>query len=144
LLDLGGSRATAVEMAGLLVGSDQVLPVTGTAAGDLARRFNQSVAAGAEHENMNRRLALAAPTLGTGLYTTSIEQVAYAGLASEPAPTVEALARRLWQAIAARGEKLVHEGKPIEGEAASLAMLREKFALILETKGALWRGLGMI
>jgi hypothetical protein len=124
------------------------LPVADAApvheAASAATRLNRSLAEDVEHEAFNKRLALVAPVVGTGIHAGVIDLATFDALFAGPAPDTQALAERLWQSLASRGEKLLHEGKPVEGEAESLAMLVDKVGLALRMQEPVWRRLGIV
>jgi SAM-dependent methyltransferase len=152
LLDLpelrGVSRTNPVELAGMLAGAQQVLPVTDAASGyraeATANRFNRSLARDVEHEPFNKRLALASPVLGTGIHAGVIDLAAFDALSAGRGPDVREVAHRLWKPLASRGEKLLHEGKPVEGEEESLGLLVKKVELALRAQEPVWRRLGIV
>ncbi|MEI8395627.1 MAG: class I SAM-dependent methyltransferase [Rhodospirillaceae bacterium] len=123
----GRSKTNAVEIAGMLTGSDQARPML-DAVHDTgpAERFNRALATDALSAPLNRRLALAVPVLGTGLDADTIELAVHGALLASPAPDLDALARALWASIAARGETLIADGEPVEGDEENLRVMRER------------------
>ena len=123
----GRSRTSAVEVAGMLTGSDQTVPVPGeTTDPGPAQRFNTHLAAGALTAATNRRLALAVPALGTGLVADTIDLAVYHARKTTPDFNPATLARALWEPIKARGEKLIEDGKPVEGEEENVRVMEER------------------
>lgn len=151
LLDLpeikGRSSVTPREIVGMLVGSDQALPMlqesavqeSAAEAKAAALRFNRVSARHASNAETNSRLALAAPAFGTGLYASVFELAAYFGLLSGAGASPEDLAPLIWAPIHARGEKLIKDGQPVEDEAENLALIREQVASILRDRLPLWQ-----
>ena len=147
LMEVSGSRASTVELAGVLVGSSQVLPALDpdkVTDPDPARRFNRVFADEGRLETPKRAMALAAPLLGGGIITTGVELIVSRAVAADPSVSVDALARAVWASIVARGEKLLKDGEPVAGEEESLALLRERTGLILEKGVPIWRSLGIL
>jgi SAM-dependent methyltransferase len=145
LLDLpeikGKSSITAQEVVGMLVGSGQALPMGPEVGGKgeaAAARFNRMAGRRARDAATNSQLALAAAAFGTGLYASALDLAGYFGLVSGTERSPEELARLVWGPIAARGEKLIKNGEPVEDEAESLALLREWMADLLRDKVPLW------
>ena len=141
-----GSSAKPNEIAGLLTGTGQVWPVApdhGKASGEAARRFNRVQAEAIMSEDASRRTCIAAPLIGVGISGTTIDLVAYNCILAGNG-TVDAIAQAVWQPIAARGEQLMHDGAPVEGETASLNILRERAQAVLDTALPMWRRLGAI
>jgi hypothetical protein len=145
LIELGQGRVQPVEVLGLLMGSGQVLPVTqAEPPADAARRFNRMFAAQARFEELNRGIALASPMLGTGIAASVVHLIVYLLLSQDRSVPVEALARAVWEPIAGRGEKLLHDGKPVETEEEALAVLRERTGAIAKEMLPLWEKLRVI
>ncbi len=129
----GRTRTDAVELAGMLTGSDQTRPVPNRVIDpEPAGRFNRILAQDALDAPTNRRLALAVPALGTGLDADTIDFAAYGALLETATPDPDALARALWAPIAARGEKLIENGVPVEGDAANLRVMQERVVTAME------------
>lgn len=140
------SKMQAVELAGMLVGSLQALPVprAGPSAPPAAKALNRVVAARAREAPLSAMTALAAERLGTGLHVSGVEAHVYDELARGTAPDTAVLARALWRTLAERGERILKDGKPLEFEADSLALLEERAQVLLTEILPLWRGLGVI
>jgi predicted O-methyltransferase YrrM len=137
----GRSRTDAVEIAGMLTGSDQTRPVLDeTIDPEPALRFNRALATDAVNAPTNRRLALAIPALGSGLDADTIDLAVYGALLDSPTPNAEALARTLWAPIAARGEKLIDDGVPVEGEDANLLVMRGRVSEAIRRITTIYEG----
>lgn len=152
LLDLArrrGHPVEAAEAAVRLVGSGQVQPVvasSGDSAAASVLRFNRATIeralrapALATHEGV------ASAMLGSGIGLDRIAQYAYARLTAANSPVADAamLTEDIWQAMQARGERLVVGGRPAtEGEAEPRRHLLERVTRILDEELRLWRRLG--
>jgi len=137
----------AVEIAGLIIGSGQgaaVLPEG--AAGPVARcrALNAVLARRAADQPIGRMHAVAAAEIGGGLPTTGLEIRACQALLEGVPEDPEALARFIWEPLAADGEKLLKDGRVLETEDESLATLRNDAAEILARRVPLWRRLGAL
>ncbi len=129
----GRSRTDAVEIAGMLTGSDQTRPLPDELIDPApAARLNRALATDALTAVTNRRLALAIPALGTGLDADTIDLAVYGALLDSPSPDLDALARTLWAPIAARGERLIEDGTPVDGEDQNLRVMRGRVAEAVE------------
>src|SRR5690606_16578189 len=118
-------------------------PDEGVASGETARRLNRTQAEMVRFENTSRRTCIAAPLVGIGMPASTVELIAY-GCVLEGVTSADAIAREVWRPIAARGEKLIHEGKPIETEGESIDVLRGRAQKILDQTLPLWRRVGAI
>ena len=121
------STATAAEIAGMLIGTDQALPVLEPAPSAqqqaACQAFNLTLGRQFLYAKCNTNAGLASPLLGTGCYVDVIDVLSVLAL-SEGQDTPDRLARFVWQPLKARDEKLIKDGKPIEDEAENLALLR--------------------
>jgi SAM-dependent methyltransferase len=124
------SAATAAEIAGMLIGSDQAMPALGTepapAATEACRGFNRALGRQFLFAKCNTNTGLASPLLGTGAYVDVIDVLSLLAVEEGEAATPEALAAFVWQPLKARGEKLIKEGELVEDEAENLALLRDR------------------
>ncbi len=131
LLDLPGIRgetaATPAEIAGMLTGTQQTVPLPDRlpTSGARVQRFNEAAARQFLYAKSNTRTALASSVLGTGVYLNVVEMLCYLAMASGAGSTPDELAHFVWQPLKARGEKLVFKGEEIAGEEQNLALLRE-------------------
>ena len=150
LPDLAGrTDIEAAEIAGILIGSAQAFPIAddcapNPAAADAMRRLNHAIAEQAVFARGNTRLGLATPLLGTGVYASALECMMYLGVQSGLDDDPDGLAAFVWQPLAARGETLVKDGQPVEGDEANLAVLRERADTFLCETLPLWRRLGVL
>jgi SAM-dependent methyltransferase len=130
------STATAAEIAGMLVGTDQALPVAkpepAPAETDLCRAFNRTLGRQFLYAKCNTSTGLASPLVGTGAYFDVVDVLSVLALEEGQAESPKTLARFVWQPLKARGETLVQEGRPVEGEAESLALLEGRAEAFLE------------
>ena len=126
----GQSTASAAEVAGMLVGSDQALPVTDPAPTATqqatCRAFNRALGRQLLHAKSNDAVGLASPLIGTGCYVGVIDVLSLLALSDRRAETADQLAEVVWQPLKARGEKLVRDGRPIDGDEENLAILRDR------------------
>jgi SAM-dependent methyltransferase len=146
LLDLVKSRSNrevaAGEIIATLVGSEQALPFTDGAALDgqeIADRFNAALLARIDEFEPNSRVGLAVTSLGTGIYCTFLEALLYRSLLSRAGDVVDHTAREALRLIAARGDKVLKDGEPIEDEASALGVLRSKVREITESSAVVWQ-----
>jgi hypothetical protein len=146
LLDLVKSRSNrevaAGEIIATMVGSNQALPFRDGAALDgqaIADRFNAAFLDRIEEFEPNSRVGLAVASLGTGIFCTFLEALVYRSLLSKAADVVDHAAREALRLIAARGDKVLKDGDPIDDEAAALDVLRSKVREITESSAAVWQ-----
>ena len=148
LIDLPALRGkpglSMAEIAGMLTGTDQTLPLDPTAHHEppRAKQFNLTLGRQCLYAKTNTRIGLACSLVSTGIYATVIEALAYLGLESGLPENAAELARFVYAPIAARGENLIEKGEPITDEAQALALLTERTAGFLEHKLPLLRHLG--
>ncbi len=148
ILDLaevrGKTSGTALELVGMLAGTGQAVPVPApSAARDGAVRLNRAVIAENVAQGMSEA-ALAAACAASGVRIGLFEMMAYEALAGGAVAEVEAMAEAAWVPLAARGDSLREEGKPIAGREANLAVLRREFATVLAESVPIWRRLGAL
>ncbi len=143
--DKNGSKA--IEIAGLIVGSNQGAPAKALATvppADAALRLNRALASRAVAQPIGRTFALAAAELGSAVPATGLEIRTYLGLLDGLGEDLDALARLVYAPLEAAGERLIKDGKVLETEAEALDTLRADVARIIERRCPVWRQLGAI
>ena len=136
-----GSTLTAGELVGMLVGSQQVeaTPPADALAGRAAvRALNRKIAERAWYADEGSRWALAAPGLGNGWVSDTVERLIFLGLTSGIAAEAVPLARFLAGPILARGYRLTEESDPVEDEAALVTHLTGAVERFLDETYPLW------
>jgi len=148
LLSLPETRSkrdiTAVEIVGALVGTDQALPMKPAAdAGDRgpAERLNRVLADGVEDLEPDGSIALALPTVGSGVPLSHFEAAIYRMFRAGAPVTIESATEQVWGAMCAYGRRPVKDGKPIEDESEATEFLRTYVRKITETRVPLWHKL---
>lgn len=140
----GTSDVTAVELAGMLVGSSQALPVpVPGAAATAAAAFNR-VAVATCLEEGRTSAAFAATGLRSGLHAGLFDLLAYSGLAAGLPAEAAALAEHAWAYLQSRGDSLRREGQPVEGAEANLDILRAEIGKVLSGTLPVWRRTGAL
>ncbi|MFI4986531.1 MAG: class I SAM-dependent methyltransferase [Alphaproteobacteria bacterium] len=137
----------ATEIAGMLVGSRQALPVPAFEHApdtEPGRRFNAVIARRAVRDQLGKAQALASGLLGTGVPVTGVDCHVYRALAASSRMDADELARGLWSLLAASGDTLVSDGKALTGESECLAFFREHAGRALAEKLPLWRTLAAV
>lgn len=148
LIDMPSLRGkpdlSMAEVAGILTGTDQTMPIDPLAPNDpqRARQFNLTLGRQCLYAKTNTRIGLACSLLSTGMYATVVEALAYLGLESGLPHDAEELARFIYEPITARGEHLIEKGEPVTDEAQAIALLTQRAAGFLEVKVPLLRQLG--
>jgi SAM-dependent methyltransferase len=149
LLDLPAVRdhgkASAVELAGVLIGTDQALRLTAVPdeAGRMkARRLNAMLAAQALAARRNTGM-LAAPAGGTGIRLTPIELLVYWWLQSGAATDEAAIMAAVGEAGARGIVPLAEDGTPAPPSDAP-ERLRQQVSAALTAKVPLWRAFGLL
>lgn len=138
--------STMQEIAGILIGSNQAQPVAGRTAGQMelsVRTFNHLMTRQTRTENTLLSSALAAPRLGSAIPVTSLETIAFLGLCEGMDRDPEAFASFVWKTYDDRGERLMKDGKPIDGAENNLRYVSERLHELLTNKKPLWESLGM-
>ena len=107
-----------------------------------AQRFNAAVARRATAGDVMNFLA--APATGSGLAASTVDLMAYAVLLDAPNSTVDDLATGVVAALAALGQKVLKDGKPIEDKAATRAHVTTLMTDFQAKTLPLWRSLGVI
>lgn len=131
LPDVVGRRDNPAELAGILVGTDQAMPVTAPPGRPDPRavRFNQ--AAARRHvrpDNLNRHVALAGAGLGGALPCQMLDLYACARLHADPAPDLDAWA-----------DELARDREPDERDRLHAFLQR-----MLRERVPVWQGLGVL
>ena len=120
----GHSDARPVEVAGMLVGSEQALVcVEQEVSPDAAHRFNRAISQRSRLVDTKAREAFAMPLFGTGLDADMIDRLCYAAIADGVEAEAQALQPHVWGPIRDRGEAMNRDGKRVEGEAENLAII---------------------
>lgn len=148
LLDLPGIRgtssATAVELAGMLVGSSQALTVPAAGVhGGSAAAFNRVAVETCLGEGRTTT-AFAATGLRSGLHAGLFDLLAYSGLAAGLPPEAPALAMHAWKYLQSRGDSLRRDGQPVEGAEANLDILHAEIGKVLAGALPLWQRTGAL
>ena len=138
------STAQAVEVAGMLIATRQAYPVDDAeppAVTPAIQGYNRNLVRRMGYAPTNTRVGLAASLLRTGTLVDGFDCMmlrAYDDGMTEPEPLAEAL--RL--ALEARGEKLLHYGKPVEDPEERDRQLMRRSTTFLEKQQPLLRSLG--
>lgn len=120
----GHSDARPVEVAGMLIGSGQVMPaVAGAVSTDAAKRYNRAISNRSRIIDTKAREAFAMPMFGTGVDADMIDRLCYAAIADGVEADMETLLPHVWGPIRDRGEAMNRDGKRIEDEAENLAII---------------------
>ena len=149
LLDLPplqNTRATPVELVGMLAGTRQALWQVRTVdevTRQRAARFNAVVARNAVAESEGHA-SLAAPALGSGVYLTQAQGFVYAQIISATEVSTESIARAMMADFERRGAHLSAEGRPLNTPEETLALLRREVAPILTEWLPRWRQFGVL
>jgi hypothetical protein len=129
-----------MEAFGILVGSGHVQPCP-SGKDDAARlkrtrAFNAAVMRRAEAAEEIQFLA--SPVTGSGVPADRMAQLFLAAQASGADPV-----QRAWAVLQAQGQRLVKDGKPLDGAEANLADLRERYDTFVKTRLPVLRQLGI-
>lgn len=137
---------TPVEVAGVLVGATFAAPFQppGTEAAAAARRLNQYWADSHARLPPDAQVPLAVPGLSIGCTMQAIEAMVAVVLSDGGPRDPVAMAERLWAPYAARGEILMHEGRPMEDAEARNAALAGTIRRIVERYAGRWKQWGLI
>ncbi|HEX7641678.1 MAG TPA: class I SAM-dependent methyltransferase [Burkholderiaceae bacterium] len=88
---------------------------------------------------------LVSPRLGNGIQVSTVLTLAYLALAtSGTAQDAPSVANFVWRIMAQQGRKLLHDGKPIEGDAQNIAELTRQIEGVLTGNVPVWRQLGIL
>ena len=139
------SPAALLQAAIFLVHSGQVHPLPNDPhgnSGDIARAFNRVVAG---RIRIGQQLSfLAAPAAGTGLGVSYVELIAVLALLENPTVTPQQAAQLGWSIMAQTGQRLMKEGKTLQGQAETMPELEKQLAAIWNEKLPVWRMLGVV
>jgi len=136
---------SAGEVAGLLTATGDVRPrPTPTADTRNAIALNTHLAATSLGASSNMPMALAAPGFGTGIACNTLALSVLAHMGDCGPDDAAGIAARIWAPIRDRGEALVQDGEPVEGESANLSILEERVRAVLERKLPVWRAAGAL
>ncbi len=131
----GHSDARPVEVAGMLIGSGQVMPaIAGDVSNDAAKRYNTAISNRARITDTKAREAFAMPMFGTGVDADMIDRLCYAALVDGADANVEALLPLVWGPIRDRGEAMNKDGKRVESETENLSIIGEMVGRFLEDR----------
>ncbi len=150
LIKLPGIRSReepkALEIAGMLVGSGQALPIAGSRpkAEIACRQYNRMMINHVDFSPGIAAKALASPAARTGLHLTIFELFACGALLERAEPTVEALVDHTWARLKRTGDRLRREGQAIEDEGETRAILRTEMESVLREAVPVWRQLGIV
>ncbi|HYE51116.1 MAG TPA: hypothetical protein VEB20_16080, partial [Azospirillaceae bacterium] len=146
--ELQGILGNATNLAGvvqalsLLTHVGSVAPLRPPADPATARRLNRVLCARARASDTFQ--ALAAPATGSFVVANLVERLALNGLDEGVAADAAALARHAWGALAARGQRLIRDGKPIDSAEENTAELQTQIGRFLNDKLPLWRTMGVV
>ena len=132
LPDVVGRRDNPAELIGMLVGTDQAMPVTPRPAAqpDPSARFNRTMVRRlVRPETVTARLGLASTRFGAALKASALEMLVFAKLDAKP----HEVDLDAWGAEATAGR-----------EGIDMDKLRETLGGILERRAPVWRQLGIL
>ncbi|MFG1462653.1 class I SAM-dependent methyltransferase [Xanthobacter sp. DSM 24535] len=135
-----------VEMAGILVGSGQALPVPfglSVEASPASRALNRAAVLEVA-EKRAKTAVVAAPLTGSGLTLTTMESLVYDGLANGVPGELPALLAHAQARMAQGAVPLMREGKRIEDPAETQAAIAEGVHWCFENRLPFWRQVGAI
>jgi SAM-dependent methyltransferase len=139
-------ESTMQEIAGILVGSNQAQPLCRPSghknAGSL-RAFNHALIGESHQENSFLTGALASPCLCSAVPITSLEALVFLGACEGMESDMKRFAGFVWQTYDDRGERMMKDGKPIEGKEHNLLHVSERVQEVLALKKPIWERLGM-
>ncbi|NYZ17599.1 methyltransferase domain-containing protein [Azospirillum sp. RWY-5-1] len=154
LLDLPVLRETKasltpVEVAGMLVGSQQAVPAldlaaTGDAPLPSVLRFNRVQAAEVAAAARRKMSCMATGVAGSGLHVSMMEVLLYDGLAAGLPAELEPLVNHALGRILGSGESLVRDGVTLEGAEQNRAAIADSLGWCLEHSLPVWKRLRMI
>ncbi|KQP34945.1 methyltransferase regulatory domain-containing protein [Methylobacterium sp. Leaf100] len=129
-----------MEAFGILVGSGHVQPCPSpkdeAARAKRTKAFNAAVTKRAEATEELQFLA--SPVTGSGVPADRMAQLFLAAQGSGADPV-----QRAWAVLQAQGQRLVKDGKPLDGDEANLADLRERYDTFVKTRLPVFRQLGI-
>jgi hypothetical protein len=141
------SLPTPAEIAGILVGSGQAAIAQEASEQSAARtaRFDSAIADTVIRDASNNLIAvLGSPVLTTGLADMPLEVIAHAVALAAPAATPPEIVAEVLARLAAAGETLLRDGKPIAEDAELRRAFAESLAKSVTERLPLWRSLRMI
>ncbi|HQS08484.1 MAG: methylase [Rhizobiales bacterium 24-66-13] len=151
LVDLPELRGQAgspslVELAGILIGTAQALPVPfGLSAGARTASLELNRAAVREvAEKRAKTAVVAAPLTGSGLTLTTMEALVYDGLARGVPAELPALLAHVEACMAADAVPLMRDGKRMENAEEARAAVTEGVQWCFENRLPMWRQMGAI
>lgn len=134
------------QVAALLAATDSTCVYFTDSAGmaaEPAHRMNLALAERARYGDEYQTFV--SPLLGSGLPSSYVERLLYLLLSQQPQEQDStALARQVWQIIAAQGRRLGKKGTTYDTEEAALDQLREEIETTLAQMAPIWRQLKMI
>lgn len=135
-----------VEMAGILVGSGQALPVPNglsPASSEPARQLNRA-AARAVAEQRAAVAEMASPLTGSGTTLTTVEALVFDALANGAPREEAALLAHIAPALLASNTPLMRDGKVIAAPEERLDVVRDAVGWSLEHRVHLWEAMGLL
>jgi SAM-dependent methyltransferase len=144
LLDLatrnGNTGMTPIEIVGVLVGTEQALPVSAAAerAQAASDRLNLVLLSMSERMHIGNRIGLAVPALGTGLHADVIGLKIFESLIKTGRVSMRETADSLVKAWNAKGIRLAPEGKPLETEAEQIEYMGRRVREITDGWMPVW------
>ena len=136
-----------VEIAGMLVGSGQAVPLAG-ADDDAARAaslaHNRVLIDEVDFAPGFSAKALASPVAGTGLHLQIFELFACRALLDGASATAEALVDHTWARLRSTGDRLRRQGVQIESEEETRAVLAPEMEAVVREAVPIWRHLGLV
>lgn len=141
----GQPTASLLQALAVFVHAGQVQPLVAEAkgkSGDAARAFNRVVAGrirNGEHFNF-----LAAPAAGSGVAASYVELIATLALFENPKATPQIAAAGGWAIMAQTGQRLVKDGKTLQGEAETMPELTAQLTTFWAEKLPIWKTLGVL
>jgi len=127
----------------VLMGDAQVAPASGNIQGRMKRqceRLNRYIKQ--RSRDVNEVHFLASPVTGGGVPVGRIHQLFLLGLENKAGDAGQ-LARFVWEILSSRNQRLVHDGKTLEGDEESLAELRKRATEFLAKSRPVYAALGI-
>lgn len=146
LPEVVGTTATAVEIAGMLLGTEQAIAcvrLVEEKARRHAARFNAAAVARAI-DRLENIVSLASPAARSGIHLTQMQALTFSQLASGSAEELDTIAAAIARQFSGQGAKLALGGKSLETFDEMLRPLREDIAAILRDSAPRWRQLGLL
>lgn len=127
--NVGGS-ARLLQAFVVMAGAGYVMPCVPAAQAEAAaaavQRFNRAIVRRTTRGAEMDFAFLAASTVGSGMVVPRLPQLFLLAAQQDPSADDQQLVRQVWQALRGSGQSLIKDGKPIEGDAASLQELAER------------------